>query len=164
VALRPPGDWLSFRLYPSTTGLSVRIGKARAVSERNRAAPPPGDTPSRLVTIAQVLSLAGALTEAVKVRDVVQPVAGEIAPAVGSQAWSCSAPGRTGCACWGTGGYPDPREVEPFDGLPLTEPTPATQVLRTGVPAFVESRERLEPLYPARRPPRTASRPGPTCR
>ena len=28
VALRPPGDWLSFRLYPSTTGLSVRISRA----------------------------------------------------------------------------------------------------------------------------------------
>ena len=30
VALRPPADWLSFRLYPSTTGLSVRVTRARA--------------------------------------------------------------------------------------------------------------------------------------
>ncbi|GAA3309322.1 hypothetical protein GCM10020295_73690 [Streptomyces cinereospinus] len=32
VALRPPGDWLSFRLYPSRTGLSVRVGRARPVA------------------------------------------------------------------------------------------------------------------------------------
>jgi serine phosphatase RsbU (regulator of sigma subunit) len=40
--------------------------------------------------------------------------------------------------------------VERFDGMPLTERTPGTQVLRTGVPAFLESAEQLEHLYPAR--------------
>lgn len=43
VALRPPGDWLSFRLYPSTSGLSVRISRARAVAEMGRAGPRHGD-------------------------------------------------------------------------------------------------------------------------
>ncbi|MGW0420047.1 SpoIIE family protein phosphatase [Streptomyces sp. NPDC003015] len=150
VALRPPGDWLSFRLYPSTTGLSVRVSRARAVAEMNRAGPQPGDAPSRLVTISQVLSLAGALTEAVGVQDVVQLVADEIAPAVGSQALVVLG-SRTGrLHVLGHRGYADARVVERFDGLPLTGPTPGTHALTTGVPAFFESREHLERLYPGR--------------
>ncbi|MFI7013855.1 SpoIIE family protein phosphatase [Streptomyces sp. NPDC050164] len=150
VALRPPGEWLSFRLYPSTTGLSVRITRARAVAEMNRAAPPPDGTPSRLVTISQVLNLAGALTEAVGVQDVVQLVADEIAPAVGSQALVVLGSRANRLRVLGHRGYPDAHVVERFDGMPLTESTPGTQVLRTGVPAFFESQEHLERLYPAR--------------
>jgi PAS domain-containing protein len=150
VALRPPGDWLSFRLYPSTTGLSVRVSRARAVAEMNRAGPQPGDAPSRLVTISQVLSLAGALTEAVGVQDVVQLVADEIAPAVGSRALVVLGSRAGRLHVLGHRGYPDARIVERFDGLPLAEPTPGTHALRTGVPAFFESREQLERLYPTR--------------
>lgn len=150
VALRPPGDWLSFRLYPSTTGLSVRIGKARTVTEMNRPGPPHDPAPSRLVTISQVLSLAGALTEAVSVQDVVQLVADEIAPAAGSQALVVLGSRAGRLHVLGHRGYTDPHVVERFDGLPLTEPTPGTHVLTSGVPGFFESREELERLYPAR--------------
>lgn len=150
VALRPPGDWLSFRLYPSTTGLSVRVSRARAVAEMSRMGPQPGDSPSRLVTISQVLSLAGALTEAVGVQDVVQLVADEIAPAVGSQALVVLGSRAGRLHVLGHRGYADARTVERFDGLPLTEPTPGTQALSTGVPAFFDSREQLERLYPER--------------
>jgi serine phosphatase RsbU (regulator of sigma subunit)/PAS domain-containing protein len=150
VALRPPGEWLSFRLYPSTTGLSVRITRSRAVSEMNRAAPPPDGTPTRLVTMSQVLDLASALTEAVGVQDVVQLVADEIAPAVGSQALVVLGSRANRLRVLGHRGYRDAAVVERFDGMPLTEPTPGTQVLRTGVPAFFESQDQLERLYPAR--------------
>lgn len=150
VALRPPGDWLSFRMYPSTTGLSVRVTRARAVAEMNRAGPQPGDTPSRLVTISQVLTLAGALTEAVGVQDVVQLVADEIAPAVGSQALVVLGSRAGRLHVLGHRGYPDAQIVERFDGLPLAEPTPGTHALNTGVPAFFDSREELERLYPSR--------------
>ncbi|MFF8103002.1 SpoIIE family protein phosphatase [Streptomyces sp. NPDC016640] len=149
VALRPPGEWLSFRLYPSTTGLSVRISRARAVAEMDRAATRPGRTATRLVTISQVLSLAGALTEAVGVQDVVQLVADEIAPAVGSQALVLLGSRAGRLRVLGHRGYADPRVVERFDGIPLSEPTPGSQVLRTGVPAFFESRAEVERLYPA---------------
>ncbi|MFF8031952.1 SpoIIE family protein phosphatase [Streptomyces sp. NPDC016626] len=149
VALRPPGEWLSFRLYPSTTGLSVRISRARAVAEMDRAATRPGHTATRLVTISQVLSLAGALTEAVGVQDVVQLVADEIAPAVGSQALVLLGSRAGRLRVLGHRGYADPRVVERFDGIPLSEPTPGSQVLRTGVPAFFESRAEVERLYPA---------------
>ncbi|MEU1271535.1 SpoIIE family protein phosphatase [Streptomyces sp. NPDC005799] len=153
VALRPPGDWLSFRMYPSTSGLSVRVTRARAVTEMNRAGPQPGDAPSRLVTISQMLTLAGALTEAVGVQDVVQLVADEIAPAVGSQALVVLGSRAGRLHVLGHRGYPDERIVERFDGMPLARPTPGTHALATGVPAFFASREELERLYPSVQPP-----------
>lgn len=151
VALRPPGEWLSFRMYPSRTGLSVRISRARAVTEMIRGGPEPGDAPSRLVTISQVLSLAGALTEAVGVQDVVQLVADEIAPAVGSQALVVLGSRSGRLHVLGHRGYRDAQHiVRRFDGLPLAEQTPGTQVLKSGLPAFFESRQQLERLYPTR--------------
>ncbi|MEV8539763.1 SpoIIE family protein phosphatase [Streptomyces sp. NPDC051572] len=150
VALRPPGEWLSFRMYPSTTGLSVRISRARAVTELGRAAPEPGEGPSRLVTISQVLSLAGALTEAVGVEDVVQLIADEIAPAVGSQALVVLGSQGGRLHVLGHRGYPDPHVVERFDGMALNGATPGTAALNSGVPAFFDSRQELERLYPSR--------------
>ncbi|MFF0200753.1 SpoIIE family protein phosphatase [Streptomyces sp. NPDC005017] len=153
VALRPPGDWLSFRLYPSTTGLSVRITRARAVARLGRPGARPGDAadpPPRLVTISQVLNLAGALTEAVGVQDVVQLVADEIVPAVGGHAVVVFASRSGRLRVLGHRGYPDPHIVERFDGTPLTAQTPGVHALGSGVPAFFESREHLERLYPAR--------------
>ncbi|MFI5675250.1 SpoIIE family protein phosphatase [Streptomyces cellulosae] len=153
VALRPPGEWLSFRLYPSRNGLSVRISRARAVTEMNRSVPPPGDTSPRLVTISQVLSLASALTEAAGVQDVVQLVADEVAPAVGSHALVLLGSRAGRLHVLGHRGYPDPQVVERFDGLPMTERTPGTHVLTSGVPGFFESREQLQRLYPDRPAP-----------
>ncbi|MGW7266198.1 SpoIIE family protein phosphatase [Streptomyces sp. NPDC054842] len=150
VALRPPGEWLSFRLYPSTDGLSVRIAKARAVTEMNRAQPRRTDTNPRLVTISHILSLASALTEAVSVQDVVQLVAEEVAPAVGSKALVVLGTRGGRMHVLGQHGYTDPRVVERFDGLPLTAQTPGTRVLSSGVPAFFESRRQLEHIYPSR--------------
>ncbi|MGV4980609.1 SpoIIE family protein phosphatase [Streptomyces sp. NRAIS4] len=150
VALRPPGEWLSFRMYPSTNGLSVRISRARAVAEMARGAPQPDRSPSRLVTISQVLSFAGALTEAVGVQDVVQLVWDEVAPAVGSQAMVILGSQGGRLHVLGHRGYPDAHLVERFHGLPLTERTPGTHALSSGVPAFFDSREELERLYPRR--------------
>ncbi|GGI96954.1 hypothetical protein GCM10010121_004060 [Streptomyces brasiliensis] len=150
VALRPPSDWLSFRLYPSMTGLSVRITRARAVAEMASRSPRPGEGHSRLVTISQLLSLAGALTEAVGVQDVVQLVADEVCPAVGSQALAILGTQAGRLRLLGQRGYPDARTVERFDGMPLTERTPSTHVLSSGVPAFFDSRQQLEHLYPTR--------------
>ncbi|MGY5057263.1 SpoIIE family protein phosphatase [Streptomyces sp. 900105755] len=151
VALRPPGDWLSFRMYPSTTGLTTRISRARAVAEVVGTTPRADSAPAhRLVTISQVLSLAGALTEAVGVQDVVQLVADEVAPSVGSQAVVVLGARGGRLHVLGHRGYEEPRTVERFDGLPLAERTPGTHVLNTGVPAFFESRQQLVRLYPDR--------------
>ncbi|MFS8197857.1 SpoIIE family protein phosphatase [Streptomyces sp. CWNU-52B] len=148
VAMRPPADWLSFRLHPGTDGLSLRITRARAVAREGHAAFQHGETYTRLVTISQVLSLAGALTEAVGVRDVVQLVADEIAPAVGSRGLVMLGSEAGRMHVLGHHGYPDPRVVERFDGIPLTERTPGTHALLSGVPAFFASRRELGDLYP----------------
>ncbi|MFF7236116.1 SpoIIE family protein phosphatase [Streptomyces collinus] len=150
VALRPPGEWLSFRMYPSTTGLSVRISRARAVADMARTTPRTERGHPRLVTISQVLSLAGALTEAVSVQDVVQLVWDEVAPSVGSQALVILGSEAGRLHVLGHRGYQDPHVVERFAGLPLSERTPGTQALNSGVPAFFDSREHLERLYPNR--------------
>ncbi|MFI2206210.1 SpoIIE family protein phosphatase [Streptomyces sp. NPDC020192] len=150
VAMRPPGEWLSFRMHPSTTGLTVRITRARAMADMAPGAVRPGPAPSRLVTISQVLSLAGALTEAVGVQDVVQLVWDEVTPAVGGQAMVLLGSQGGRLHVLGHRGYDDPHVVERFDGLPLTERTPGTHALTSGVPAFFDSREQLERLYPGR--------------
>ncbi|WP_307533850.1 SpoIIE family protein phosphatase [Streptomyces sp. V3I8] len=152
VALRPPSDWLSFRLHPSTNGLTLRITRARAVAREGGAAFQHGDTGTRLVTISQVLSLAGALTEAVGVQDVVQLVADEIVPAVGGQGLVMLGSGGGRLHVLGQRGYPDPRDLDRFDGMSLAEHTPGTHALRTGVPAFFASRRELARRYPDQRP------------
>ncbi|WP_128374727.1 SpoIIE family protein phosphatase [Streptomyces cavernae] len=151
VALRPPSCWLSFRLHPSTNGLSVRITRAEPAA---RAEQPPTqraeDAPaSRLVTMSHVLNLAGALTEAASVQDVIELVADDLAPAVGSQALVVYGSHGDRLDLLGQRGYPDPSVVERFDGTPLSAPLPGTRALTTGVPAFIESRQHLERLYPA---------------
>lgn len=150
VALRPPGDWLSFRLYPSTDGLSLRIARARSASEMGLAKPSPGGGPGRLVTISHILNLAGALTEAVGVQDVVQLVADEVAPAVGSKALAILGSHGGRLHVLGHRGYPDASVIERWHGVPLTEPIPGAHVLTTGVPAFFDSWQQLEHLYPRR--------------
>ncbi|OAR22051.1 PAS sensor protein [Streptomyces sp. ERV7] len=150
VALHPPGDWLSFRLYPSTTGLSVRITRARATPRGGRPQRDAGEGPGRLVTISHVLSLASALTEAVGVRDVIDLVADEIMPAVGSRTLVMLGSSGGRLHVLGQRGYEDPSVVERFDGMPLSAHTPGVRALLTGVPGFYESRGQLERLYPVR--------------
>ncbi|MFF8726756.1 SpoIIE family protein phosphatase [Streptomyces sp. NPDC015171] len=150
VAMRPPGEWLSFHMYPSTTGLSVRINRARGVADVAHSAPRKDPGPSRLVTISQVLSLAGALTEAVGVEDVVQLVWNEVAPAAGSRAMVILRSQGGRLHVLGHRGYPDPHIVERFNGLPLSERTPGTHALNSGVPAFFDTQDQLERLYPER--------------
>lgn len=150
VALKPPSEWLSFRLYPGSNGLSVRISRARAVAEAEHAARLEGDGTGRLVTINHVLALASAFTEAVGVRDVVELVADEIGPAIGSQALVMLGSRAGRLHVLGHRGYANPHLVERFDGMPLTAPTPGAHALTTGVPAFFESRQQLEHLYPGR--------------
>ncbi|UUN29967.1 SpoIIE family protein phosphatase [Streptomyces sp. FIT100] len=151
VALRPPRDWLSFRLHPSTSGLTVRIKPART---EPRSEPHTGDPtdvgPARLIVISHVLSLAGGLTEAVGVDDVIELVEDEFMPAVGCQALVMLAAEAGRLHVLGHRGYDDPHIVERFHGMPLTAQTPGAQALVTGVPSFFESLRELEQVYPTR--------------
>ncbi|MFF3688070.1 SpoIIE family protein phosphatase [Streptomyces sp. NPDC002187] len=149
VAVRPPQEWLMFRFHPSRSGISVQITPASGTIQE---VPADGamNRPTRLVAISHLLNLASALTEAVGVSDVIEHVADEIMPAVGSQALVLLAPDGGRLRVLGHRGYDDPAIVNRFDGMSLDAPTPGARTLVTGVPSFFESREQLERLFPTR--------------
>ncbi|MCX4825389.1 SpoIIE family protein phosphatase [Streptomyces sp. NBC_01142] len=149
VALRPPQEWLMFRLHPSRSGVSVHITPARGTVQ-DIPSDVPSEPPARLVAISHLLNLASALTEAVGVSDVIDLVAGEIMPAVGSRSLVMLAPEGGRLRVLGHRGYEDAALVERFDGMPLAAQTPGARALATGVPSFFESRTQLEQIYPAR--------------
>ncbi len=148
VVMCPPQTWLLFRLHPSRSGISVHITPA---SGTVRAVPPetPADRPASLIAISHILNLSSALTEAVGVSDVIELVAAEIMPAVGSSALVMLVSENGRMRVLGQRGYADPSILDRFDGTPLTAATPGTRTLATGVPAFFESRAELENAYPA---------------
>ncbi|MGV9310628.1 SpoIIE family protein phosphatase [Streptomyces sp. NPDC003691] len=152
TALRPPKQWLLFRLHPGRTGISVHIS---TIGQAPGAEPAPGTAVARpgggsLVSISHILSLAGALTKAVGVDDVVETVADEIMPTLGSDALVMLAAENDRLLVLGQRGYPDPAVIDRWDGTPLTAQIPSAQILATGVPSFFETREQLERVYPAR--------------
>lgn len=145
-ALRPPDRWLSFQLYPDVTGTTVRITPATAEPGRTEPMAPARAAP-RVTALYHLMHLAGVLTEAVGVNDVVDLVAGQIAPAFGGRAVALltveggrlRAAGHRGC----------PAEVvDLFDGMPLTSRSPAGRVLATGMPAFFPTSEQIRQAFP----------------
>ncbi|MFE0427508.1 SpoIIE family protein phosphatase, partial [Streptomyces sp. NPDC058953] len=155
TVLKPPKEWLQFRLHPGRRGVSVQIapiGSAEvpAADATARAPERPPERRGSLVSISHILSLAGALTKAVGVDDVVETVADEIMPTLGSDALVMLAAENNRLRVLGQRGYPDPSVVERWDGTPLTAQIPSSQILATGVPSFFESRAELERVYPAR--------------
>ncbi|MFI8192030.1 SpoIIE family protein phosphatase [Streptomyces sp. NPDC085946] len=143
TALRPPDQWLDFRLYPDGSGISALISPsphhqpAQAPPPRVSGAPP-GGAPGAAGTgrIHQLIHLAAALSQTVTVADVVSVVADQILPAFGAQGMVVSIAEAGRLRITGHRGY-DPRAVARLDGLPLdTDLTPAGHVLRSGVPAF----------------------------
>ncbi|MET7617861.1 SpoIIE family protein phosphatase [Streptomyces sp. NPDC005408] len=150
VALRPPQDWLMFQLHPSRSGISVHITPARGTVREMPSDAPPSEHPARLVAISHILSLASALTEAVGVSDVIERVADEIMPAVGSRSLVMLSSESGRLRVLGQRGYEDATIVEQFDGTSLSAQTPGAHALQTGVPSFFESRAELEHIYPAR--------------
>ncbi|MFF4569545.1 SpoIIE family protein phosphatase [Streptomyces sp. NPDC001410] len=159
-ALRPPDQWLTFRLHPDTSGISVRItpcaqqptGTAAPAQPADSAAPDarrPAAAPTG--RLYQVVHLAAALTETVTVRDVATLIADQILPAFEAQGMVLSAAEAGRLKITAHHGYPDDI-VERLDVLPLdTDLTPAGQVLTSGVPAFFASpadMARSHPLAP----------------
>ncbi|WP_280697361.1 SpoIIE family protein phosphatase [Kitasatospora sp. GP82] len=152
VALRPPGRWLSFELYPDASGLTVRITDAEVAQSdlpASRTAIGPA-VPTRTGVLYHILHLAGTLTEAVSVQDVVSMVSEQIVPAFGGQAVAVLLAESGRLRIVGHRGY-SPGLVDRFDSTPLTAPTPGVQALTIPAPAFFETREELERVYPGRR-------------
>ncbi|MGW5659870.1 SpoIIE family protein phosphatase [Streptomyces sp. NPDC003758] len=146
TALRPPDQWLTFELYPDTSGISVRITPAAEQSTPSTRPRPVTVTPTG--RLYQLVHLAAALTETVSVRDLFELIADQILPAFRAQGLVLSAADAGRLKILGSFGYP-PEVVDRLDGLMLdTDLSPAGQVLATGTPAFFASPPELSRSYP----------------
>ncbi|MET8331952.1 SpoIIE family protein phosphatase [Streptomyces sp. NPDC005181] len=150
TAMVSPDRWLTFELYPDGSGVSVRISPTEP-DHTPRATPagtgtPPAE-PIPLGELYQVLHLAATLSEAAGVGDVVDLVTDEMLPAFGARTVALLAAEDGRMRVIGYRGY-HARFLEHLDGAPLTFPTPAIQVLATGMPSFFATFEELSRAYP----------------
>ncbi|MCX2968388.1 MULTISPECIES: SpoIIE family protein phosphatase [Streptomyces] len=148
VAGRAPGGPLAFELHPDADGISVRVTRFQGTDTHAPPTRPPTAGPGRAGTLYHLMHLAGALTEAVGVRDVVDLVADHILPAYDAQALALLVTEDGRLRIVGSHGY-SARTRERFHNMPVSGRTPAGQALTTGVPSFFASREELEDAYPA---------------
>jgi PAS domain-containing protein len=153
TARRPPDQWLSFQLYPSASGITVRISPSHITDHilegpgPERPAPPA--VPTRAGALYNLMYLAATLTEAVTVQDVVDMVADQIMPAFGAQALAMLAAEGDRLRIIGSRGYSS-EIIDRFDGTPLSSPSPGVRALTTGNSGFFANRRELEHAYPTR--------------
>ncbi|WP_225847454.1 SpoIIE family protein phosphatase [Streptomyces sp. HPF1205] len=155
TAVRPRAggeDTLVFELFPDPSGITVRVtprgdGPARAAAGPPREATRPA--PLRLETLHHLLYLAGSLSEAVGVRDVIDLVTDRLLPAFGAQALALYVPEAGRVRVLSNRGFRQ-ELVDRINGSPLDWPAPGVLGLTTGEPSFFSSREELARSYPAR--------------
>ncbi|MEU4732367.1 SpoIIE family protein phosphatase [Streptomyces sp. NPDC023588] len=147
TALRPPGTWLSFQLYPDASGISVHITPvAGPEGSDTRREPLPSAELAGVTSLYHLMHLAAALTEAVGVQEVVDLVADQIVPAFGPQAMAVLTAEEGRLRVIGYRGY-TAELMERFDLQPLTAHTPTARVLSTGVPSFFTTFAELQREY-----------------
>ncbi|MER5193619.1 SpoIIE family protein phosphatase [Streptomyces sp. NPDC002755] len=153
TALRPPDQWLSFRLHPDASGISVYIAPTHSAHAQAPFADPPrphpttAATPGRAATLFHLMHLAARLSEAVGVRDVVDQVAEQLPSAFGARALALMTTEDGRLRIIGYRGYPADL-MQRFDAVPLTSQTPAVHTLTTGVPGFFGTFADLRRAYP----------------
>ncbi|MCF6524554.1 SpoIIE family protein phosphatase [Streptomyces sp. JJ36] len=146
VALRPPDHRLSFELYPSATGVSVRVTPAeRRSPEPSRSAV--SGMPNRATTLYHLVHLAASLTASAGVGEVAARAADQILPAAEARTLAILAAedGRFRLVCHRGR---ESRVVHLCDGAPLASTGPAAQVLADGGPAFFRTAAELERALP----------------
>ncbi|MFG2819845.1 SpoIIE family protein phosphatase [Kitasatospora sp. NPDC048365] len=149
TAMRPPDQWLDFRLYTDGSGVSVRITPAGSGPS---ASPAPGShrpTPvSRAGQLYQIMHLAAALTEAATVDDVISLVAEQVLPAFDAQGLAMLSAEDGRLQVTGYRGY-SAEEIARFHEIPLDERTaPMMRALTVGVPGFFDGPEELARAFP----------------
>ncbi|WP_374195783.1 SpoIIE family protein phosphatase [Streptomyces sp. ISL-24] len=150
TALRPPDSWLSFRLYPNASGISVRITPIPAARERDRTPSPhpaPPDLTGRAAALYHFMHLAATLAEAVGVQDVVDRVADQVPHGTGARALALMTAEEGRLRIIGHRGY-TAELMSRFDGATLTSDTPAVRCLTTGAPSFFGTFAELKRAYP----------------
>ncbi|MEU8872122.1 SpoIIE family protein phosphatase [Streptomyces javensis] len=151
TALRPPDRWLSFRLCPDASGISVRVSptdRTTPVDHPEPARLSDVATPTRVGTLYDLMHLAGALTKAVSVRDVVELTADLVLPAFGAQGFVLSVAEGDRLRVVGHRGYPA-KVINRLDIPPFRdESAPTVRAVTTGVPLFFASPREMEQLAP----------------
>lgn len=146
TVLRPPDQWLDFRLHANDNGMSIVITPDRA-SKPVAVQPPSAGSPAES-RIHLLMVLAAALTETLGVQDVVDLVADQILPAFGAHGMIMSTVEGSRIRIIGHRGY-TPDVIEQLDGLPTdADLTPAGRALASGAASFFADRGELTRLYP----------------
>ncbi|NRQ35412.1 SpoIIE family protein phosphatase [Nonomuraea sp. NN258] len=141
----PDGRRVEVRLYPTPSGISLRLTPAETDEPVPVSAP--DDEPLPLGDSRNHLHLASILTRALDVGEVVDLVADHVIPVYGVHAMALLVAEGDVIRVAGSRGYS--REVlDRFDSLPITLLTPAERVMRTGRPLFFGSWEELRNAYP----------------
>lgn len=150
TALRPPDQWLSFRLVPGASGVSVTVTPAAGEPEQaadGPAASPGARGPVGASAMYQLMYLAATLTEAVGVQDVVDQVADQLIPAFEAQGLVVLTAEGGRLRVVGHRGYSD-EFMAKVDGTPLTSSIVTARALSRGTPLFFTSFADLHHAYP----------------
>lgn len=148
---RPPDQWLTFEMWPDSTGISIRITPGGA-PDGAEAEPEEAEEivfpPIRAGVLYQVMNLAATLTETVTVQDVFDLVADQIVPAFGARGLMLLRYEGGRMRIIGHRGY-DEESLQRYDAVfHLTASTPLRQVMTSGTPSFISTSEEMERLYP----------------
>ncbi|MFJ1601371.1 SpoIIE family protein phosphatase [Streptomyces sp. NPDC088261] len=149
TALRPPDTWLTFRLHPDPSGISVVITPAPSGEPEGARQPPHTETPApvRPGTLYHLMHLAASLTEAVGVDDVVELIADQIVSAFDAEAVALATLQEGRLRIIGSHGF-GPDLLERFDALHVSGVSPASLVARTGTAGFFATRDELAEAFP----------------
>ncbi|QPI61541.1 SpoIIE family protein phosphatase [Streptomyces malaysiensis subsp. malaysiensis] len=151
TALRPPDRWLSFQLRPDASGVSVRVSPTERTTPVDHPGPGHGArtaTPARAGTLYDLMHVAGALTKAVSVRDVVELTADLVLPAFGAQGFVLSVAEGDRLRVVGHRGY-SAKVISALDLPPFRdESAPTVRAVTMGVPLFFASRREMAQLAP----------------
>ncbi len=148
TVLRPPDQWLDFRLYPDDSGISILITPGRAPDAPAGPADVPPSGTASAGRIHRLMHLAAALTETVSVQDVIDLTADQVLPAFGAHGMIMSTTEAGRLRAIGHRGY-DPDVIERLDGLPMdADLTPVGRALATGSPSFFADPAEMTRTYP----------------
>ncbi|NUP16700.1 MAG: SpoIIE family protein phosphatase [Streptomyces sp.] len=156
TVLRPPEQWLDFRLHADGSGMSILITPDCASKPITMQRSSAGILPESRIHLLMVL--AAALTETIGVRDVVDLVADRILPAFGAHGMIMSTVDAGRIRIIGHRGY-TADVIEQLNGTPTdADLTPAGRALATGTASCFADRSELTRLYPEVKVPQNSGK------
>lgn len=150
TARTPGGQWLAFQLYPTPSGLSVRIMPTTMARDPGHVMPDPvliGGRRAGASTLYGMLQLASTLSQAATVQEVVDLVADQVLPVFNAQSLSIVTAESGRMVLLGSRGA-RPGSVELFNRWATTGATAAGAPANAEEPVFYATRQELRKIYP----------------